>query len=93
MAIIIESPCRKVCKIELRDGLCIGCHRTIYEIQRWYTADDAEKQKHFIAQRQLDAHAGEGEKICQSRSLLPVSSMKTSSREGVAISRLTSSLP
>jgi predicted Fe-S protein YdhL (DUF1289 family) len=55
MAIIIESPCRKVCKIELRDGLCIGCHRTIYEIQRWYTADDAEKQKilDFIKERKF----------------------------------------
>src|SRR5271154_191094 len=55
--------------------------------------DHAEEQKHFIAQRELDAHAGECGEVCQSRSLLPVISMKTSSREGEAISRLTSSLP
>src|SRR5256886_12806151 len=39
-----------------------------------------------------DAHARQGGKVSQSRSLLPVNSMKTSSREGVAISRLTRSL-
>src|SRR6476660_2003571 len=49
--------------------------------------DDAEKEKHFIAQRQLDAHARQIAEITQSRSLLPVISMKTSSREGEAISR------
>ena len=48
--------------------------------------DHAEKEKHFIAQRQLHAHAREGNEIGQSRSLLPVSSMNTSSSEGVAIS-------
>ena len=55
--------------------------------------DHAEEQKHFIAQRESNAHAGERGEVSQSRSLLPVISMKTSSREGVAISRLTSSLP
>src|SRR5271165_4983565 len=55
--------------------------------------DHAEEEKHFIAQRQLHAHAREGHEVGQSRNLLPVSSMKTSSREGVAISRLTNSLP
>src|SRR5690349_20462389 len=58
--------------------------------QREYHAD---KEKHFVAQSELNAHAREAGKISQSRSLLPVISMKTSSREGVAISRLTSSLP
>ena len=55
--------------------------------------DDHEKEKHFVAKRKLNAHAREGGEVFQSRSLLPVSSMNTSSREGVAISRLTSSLP
>src|SRR5271168_465020 len=55
--------------------------------------DHAEEQKHFIAQRELNAHAGECHEVCQSRNLLPVISMKTSSSEGEAISRLTSSLP
>src|SRR5712671_4488225 len=55
--------------------------------------DDAEEEKHFVAQGQLNAHAREAGKISQSRSLRPVISMKTSSKEGVAISRLTNSLP
>src|ERR1700740_2292527 len=55
--------------------------------------DHAKKEKHFVAQGELNAHAREAGKVSQSRSLLPVISMKTSSREGVAISRLTSSLP
>src|SRR6202011_3265284 len=55
--------------------------------------DDAEEEKHFVAQGELNAHAREAGKVFQSRSLLPVISMKTSSRDGVAISRLTSSLP
>ena len=55
--------------------------------------DHAEEEKHFVAQREANAHRGECEEVLQSRSLLPVSSMKTSSRDGVAILRLTSSLP
>src|SRR6202030_4354066 len=55
--------------------------------------DHAEKQKHFVANGQLNSHAGESGKITQSRNLLPVSSMNTSSSEGVAISRETSSFP
>src|SRR6266436_3316362 len=55
--------------------------------------NNAEKKEHFVAQRQLDTHARQIGEVIQSRSLLPVISMKTSSREGEAISRLTSSLP
>src|SRR5664279_2142890 len=55
--------------------------------------DHAEEEKHFVAQGKLHAHAREGNEICQSRSLLPVSSMNTSSSDGVAISRDDSSLP
>jgi len=50
--------------------------------------DQAKKTKCFIAQGEAHAHVREREKVLQSRSLLPVSSMKTSSRDGVAISRL-----
>src|SRR5262249_7850052 len=54
--------------------------------------DDAKEEKHFVAQGEADAHARECNQVCQSRSLLPVSSMKTSSSDGVKISRETSSL-
>src|SRR5713101_4683361 len=52
-----------------------------------------KEEEHFVSHGQLDAHARECDKVLQSRSLLPVISMKTSSREGEDISRLTSSLP
>jgi hypothetical protein len=32
---MIESPCVKVCTLETRSGLCLGCGRTIKEIARW----------------------------------------------------------
>ena len=54
--------------------------------------DQHKEEEHFVAESNLDAHARQGGKVSQSRSLLPVNSMKTSSREGVAISRLTRSL-
>src|SRR5205823_3427430 len=52
----------------------------------------AEKEKHFVAQGELHARPCQRAQIAQSRNLLPVSSIKTSSRDGVAISRPTSSL-
>src|SRR5260221_2029718 len=55
--------------------------------------DYTEEEKHFVTQCQAHAGARQRSQIAQSRSLLPVSSMNTSSSEGVAISRLTSSLP
>ena len=55
--------------------------------------DQHKEEKHFVAESNLDAHARQGGKVFQSRSLLPVYSINTSSKEGVAISRLTSSLP
>src|SRR4029077_11315262 len=73
----------------LGNALCK--HRRI-EKEKSQRHDDAEKEKHLVAQRQPHPHARQGKKVCQSRSLLPVSSMNTSSSEGVEISRLTSSL-
>ena len=29
------SPCIKVCKIDEKSGLCIGCYRSIKEISMW----------------------------------------------------------
>lgn len=36
-----KSPCIKVCK--LKDGYCIGCKRSIYEISNWSKMTDEEK--------------------------------------------------
>lgn len=32
---MIESPCTKICTLDQRTGLCIGCGRTLYEIAHW----------------------------------------------------------
>ena len=31
----VESPCVKVCVVDPRTGLCLGCHRTVEEIAGW----------------------------------------------------------
>src|SRR3989441_7269164 len=53
----------------------------------------AEEDEGAVAQRQPHARLGECPSCPQSRSLLPVSSRKTSSSEGAEISRLESSFP
>jgi predicted Fe-S protein YdhL (DUF1289 family) len=41
----IVSPCTKVCTIDPRSGLCWGCGRTLDEIARWGSLDDAERSR------------------------------------------------
>jgi predicted Fe-S protein YdhL (DUF1289 family) len=31
----LESPCTKICVIETAAGLCLGCGRSLFEIERW----------------------------------------------------------
>ncbi|MDC0295388.1 DUF1289 domain-containing protein [bacterium] len=38
-----KSPCNGTCLVN-DQGTCIGCYRTLSEIGRWGTADDAEQQ-------------------------------------------------
>ena len=40
----VESPCISVCQIDELSGLCIGCYRTIEEIQGWWEFDNVQKQ-------------------------------------------------
>ena len=40
----VESPCISVCQIDELSGLCIGCYRTIEEIQGWWELDNVQKQ-------------------------------------------------
>lgn len=35
------SPCVGICRIE--DNTCVGCHRTLEEIQAWPTMSDTER--------------------------------------------------
>src|SRR5260370_35352274 len=55
--------------------------------------DRTEEKKHFVAQGELNTRERQPGTMRQSRSLLPVISMKTSSREGEDISKLPRSLP
>ena len=42
---MIESPCTKLCTLDTRTGLCLGCGRTIEEIARWSTMSEAERRR------------------------------------------------
>jgi predicted Fe-S protein YdhL (DUF1289 family) len=39
----IESPCIRVCMVDGRSGLCLGCFRSLPEIARWSAYTDAER--------------------------------------------------
>jgi predicted Fe-S protein YdhL (DUF1289 family) len=42
---MIKSPCVKICTLDARSGLCLGCGRTIDEIARWATMSAAERAR------------------------------------------------
>ncbi len=39
----VESPCINVCTMDAGTGLCIGCYRTIEEIQGWWDMSFEQK--------------------------------------------------
>ncbi len=40
----IATPCVKVCYVDGKSGLCLGCYRTLPEIARWSRLTDAERE-------------------------------------------------
>lgn len=42
---MIETPCVKICTLDARSGLCLGCGRTVDEIARWTAMSTAERQR------------------------------------------------
>lgn len=44
MAEPISSPCIKVCAVEGRTSLCIGCGRTLKEIAAWGSLDEPARR-------------------------------------------------
>jgi predicted Fe-S protein YdhL (DUF1289 family) len=42
---MIQSPCIKICTLDARSGLCLGCGRTIDEIARWGGMNEAERAR------------------------------------------------
>jgi predicted Fe-S protein YdhL (DUF1289 family) len=41
----MKSPCVKVCQMDPRRGLCLGCARTLDEIARWGSLTDEERDR------------------------------------------------
>jgi predicted Fe-S protein YdhL (DUF1289 family) len=39
----ISTPCVKVCVIDPRSALCVGCGRTVAEIAAWTAMSEAER--------------------------------------------------
>jgi predicted Fe-S protein YdhL (DUF1289 family) len=42
---MIETPCVKICTLDARQGVCLGCGRTIDEIARWSGMSAAERSQ------------------------------------------------
>ena len=40
---MIDTPCVKICTLDARMGLCLGCGRTVDEITRWATMSATER--------------------------------------------------
>lgn len=55
---VIESPCKLICQLDLRNGHCFGCGRNREEIARWtrYSTDERRTIMDGLPQRlqQLD---------------------------------------
>jgi hypothetical protein len=64
---MIETPCIKVCTLDARMGVCLGCGRTIDEIARWANMNASERSKvmgelpsRLVAREQAKASAAMG---------------------------------
>ncbi|WP_235987771.1 DUF1289 domain-containing protein [Roseibium aggregatum] len=53
------SPCTKVCQIDQRTKLCLGCYRTLDEIAAWgaMRPDEREKVMEDLDRRRSDREA------------------------------------
>lgn len=41
----VATPCIKVCFVDGKSGLCLGCFRTLNEIARWQRLETDERAK------------------------------------------------
>ena len=57
--VAVESPCVKVCTLDTRSGLCLGCGRRIVEIERW-TRMNAGERARVMAELPQRLAAGSG---------------------------------
>jgi uncharacterized protein len=42
---LIETPCEKICLVDLPSGLCRGCGRSLGEIAGWTAYSDSERSR------------------------------------------------
>jgi predicted Fe-S protein YdhL (DUF1289 family) len=51
--LLIASPCNKICTIDPASGLCVGCGRSLAEIEAWIgiTADERARITAELPQR------------------------------------------
>jgi predicted Fe-S protein YdhL (DUF1289 family) len=40
----VKTPCVKVCFVDPREGICVGCFRNMEELGRWTRYSDAERE-------------------------------------------------
>lgn len=45
----VATPCVKVCTLDAAAGICLGCGRTLGEIERWLRMSDDERA-HVMAE-------------------------------------------
>ena len=55
----IESPCDKICTVDPVSGLCLGCGRSLAEIERWTAFTESERSRVMaeLPQRLAAMHA------------------------------------
>jgi hypothetical protein len=41
----VATPCVKVCTLDSAAGICLGCGRTLGEIERWLRMSDNERAR------------------------------------------------
>ncbi len=44
----IETPCIRVCYVDGKSGLCLGCFRTLSEIARWSRLEASERARLMV---------------------------------------------
>jgi predicted Fe-S protein YdhL (DUF1289 family) len=64
----IESPCNKICTVDAVTAACVGCGRTLAEIEGWTRFSAAERRRimaelprRLAARRQPSAIAADAE--------------------------------
>lgn len=57
---MIQSPCKSICKLDTQNDWCTTCYRTTFEISRWTQMEPHEREaitENIIPNRRLKAEA------------------------------------